>query len=155
MNTNTITLNKSLEFFKACKEDEITFENSHCGTYTDLYSKIIDVEMTSLRVKVNSAYPKPDCVDDNNCTHVFIESIRSIVSKNLVIEEHEIDGKIIALEAFIDRNRTIFTPTEQKKLEDLLERFRTFYSKILLENTLNDKDTKIDRARFSQLFHNL
>ena len=155
MNNNKLTINKVIDFFKAFKGDEITFETAHCGTYTDLYSDIFSVETSTLRVKVNSGYTNPDCVDMDNLTDVSIESIRTILNKTNPIEVFEIDGKILKLEAFITKNTMTFNHSEQRTLETLLERFRSFYSQILLEQTINNNDKKIERLRFNSLFIDL
>lgn len=152
---NKLTITKVIDFFKALKGDEITFETSHCGTYTDLYSEIFSVGISTLRVKVNSSYTNPDCVDNNNLTDVSIESIRVILNKTNQIEEFEIDGKILALEAFIKKHPMTFNHSDQNKLETLLERFNSFYSQILLEKTINNNVNKIERFRFNSLFIDL
>lgn len=152
---NNLTLDNALAFFKAFKGDEITFENSHCGTYTDLYSQIHSVGITSLRVKVDSGYTNPDCVDKDNMTDVSIDSIRTVLNKNIPIELFEIDGKIVTLQGFISKNKIHFTPSEQQVLENLLKRFESFYSDTLLEKSLASEEKKIERSKFNSLFIDL
>ncbi|MCY1214266.1 hypothetical protein D3C87_62600 [compost metagenome] len=153
--SNTLTLNKALNFFKAFKGDEITFENSYCGTYTDLYSEIHSVGISTLRVKVDAGYTNPDCVDHNNMTDVSIDSIRTIVNQNTPIELPEIDGKIVNLSGFISKNRASYTPSEQQVLEKLLKRIELFFSEVLLEPAIDSEERKIERNRFNSLFIDL
>lgn len=152
---NNLTLTKALDFFRAFKGDDITFENSYCGTYTDLYSEIHDVGISSLRVKVNSGYTNPDCVDKDNMTDVSIDSIRTVISKNIPIELSEIDGKILKLQGFISKNKTSFTPSENQVLEILLKRIELFFSEVLLEKNIDDQEKEIERKRFNSLFIDL
>lgn len=154
---NNLTLNKTLDFFRAFKGDEITFENSYCGTYTDLYSEIHGVGIKSLRVKVKSGYTNPDCVDKDNMTDVSIDSIRTILNKSTPIELFEIDGKIETLRGFILKNKTSFTPSEQQALENLLKKMQFFYSEVLHEKDVNteEEEKEIERKRFNSLFIDL
>ena len=154
---NNLTITKALDFFRAFKGDEITFENSHCGTYTYLYSEIHGVGISSLRVKVNPGYPNPDCVDQDNMTDVSIDSIRTIISKDAPVKLEDIDGKILYLEGFISKNKTLFTPSENKVLEKLLERMKLFYSKVLGEGNIDsgEEEEEIERSRFKSLFIDL
>lgn len=153
---NDLTLNKVLAFFRAFKGDEIVFNTQHCGTYTDVYSEIYDVEISTLRVKVHKNYNNADCVDQNNLTNVSIDSIVNILYHNSPIEVYKIDGKILSLQAFIKKNNTRFTHFEQQTLEKLLKRFELFYSEILFEKSKPDSvDEKINRKRFDSLFIDL
>ncbi|KGL58380.1 hypothetical protein [Polaribacter sp. Hel1_85] len=152
-----LTLSNIISFLKAFKGDEILFENSVCGNYTDLTSEIIGVDFCSLRVKINSMYQNPDCVDKNNVTNTNIGSIRSILHKNSSFEELEIDSKIICLEAILKKKKTSFIIFEQKKLDKLLERLKSFYSELLVEGSKMTKpvDRKIERTKYYALFNNL
>lgn len=150
-----LTLVKALDFFRAFKGDEITFENSYCGTYTDLYSEIHGVGITSLRVKVNPGYTNPDCVDKDNMTDVSIDSIRTVLNKSTPIELFEIDGKIVTLSGFIIKNKTSFTPSEQIALENLLKKMQSFYSEVLHERDVDSEEKEIERKRFNSLFIDL
>ncbi|MRX38401.1 MULTISPECIES: hypothetical protein [Flavobacterium] len=154
---NNLTLDKTLDFFRAFKGDEITFETSHCGNYTDLHSEIHGVGPTSLRVKVNPSYINPDCVDKDNMMDVSIDSIRTVLSKNTPIELYEIDGKIETLRGFILKNKMYFTPSEQMALENLLRKMELFYSEVLLEGNIDseEEEKEIERNRFKSLFLNL
>jgi len=156
MTNNNLTLTKALYFFRSFKGDEITFENSYCGTYTDFYSEIHGVGITSLRVKVDPSYINPDCVDKDNMTDVSIDSIRTVLNKNTPIELFEIDGKIETLRGFILKNRMFFNGSEQQTLDNLLKKLEQFYSKVLLEQSLDiTKEKKIERSRFYSLFIDL
>ncbi|WP_026452160.1 hypothetical protein [Aequorivita capsosiphonis] len=154
---NDLTIDKVLMFFKAFKGDEITFENTSCGNYTDYYSDIENVGISSLRVKVNSQYSNADCVDKDNFTDVSIDSIRQIINKNSPFREFEMDSKVGNLRAFLSKNRIHFKSSEQIALDDLLERFRRFFDEINKEgaDTEDSVDRKIDRKRFYNLFIDL
>ena len=152
-----LTLFKVLAFFKAFKGDDIIFENAYCGNYTDLYSEINSVGISTLRVEVNQLYTNSRCVDEDNLTEVTIDSIRNIVNKNTPFKEFEIDGKIICLKAFLSINKIHFNSSDQKSLDTLLQRLELFYSEIIFEGT-NIKDSvnrKIERMRFNNLFMDL
>lgn len=154
---NNLTITKALDFFRAFKGDEITFETTHCGNYTDLYSQIHGVGPSSLRVKVDPAYTTPDCVDKDNMMDVSIDSIRTLLSKNTPIELYEIDGKIETLRGFIIKSKTNFTPSEQRALENLLKKMELFYSEVLLEGNIDseEEEKEIERNRFKSLFIDL
>lgn len=124
---NDLTIDKVLMFFKAFKGDEIAFENTSCGNYTDYYSDIENVGISSLRVKVNSQYSNPDCVDNDNLTDVSINSIRQIINKNSPFKEFEMNCKVGNLRAFLSKNRNHFKSSEQIALDDLLKRFIIFF----------------------------
>ena len=155
MNEN-LTLFKILSFFQSFKGDEIVFENSFCGIYTDFYSKILEVKVSSLDVEVNKRYANPDCVDNNNHTNVSINSIRQIIHKQTTFKEFEMDSKIINLEAFLKKNKTI-NKSDLEILNKLLKKFKEFYSEILLEgvNAQKSIQREIKTERFHKLFLNL
>ncbi|CAM1343222.1 hypothetical protein [Tenacibaculum aestuarii] len=152
-----LTFSNVVSFLKTFKGDEILFSNSYCGNYIDHSSEIIGVTHSSLRVKVDSMYPNPDCVDKNNETDVSIGSIKSIIHKNNKFKEFEIDGKILSLQAILKLKKKSFDPIEQVKLDKLLEKLNTFYKKILLEGTQTKEnvDREINIERYYELFDNL
>lgn len=152
---NDLTLDRALAFFKAFKGDDIVFDTPYCGTYTDFYSEIDSIGISTLRVKVDKNYINPDCVDKDNLADIPIGSIRKILNtNNTPLELHEIDGKILSLRAFLLKNKIFFNPAEQETLEKLLQKLESFYSQTLLESDRSPAP-KINRNRFSELFLDL
>ncbi|WP_417238926.1 hypothetical protein [Bizionia sp.] len=155
--SKNFNLTKVIMFFKVFQGDEIVFENDYCGKYTDHYSLITNVGISTLRVKVSSNFTNPDCVDNNNLTDVSIDSIRNIIPKASTFQEFEIDGKITSLKAFLSENKIYFNSSEQNILENLLKKFELYFNKINSEGANLEKpiNRKINRVEFNNLFIDL